>query len=65
MNRREAAIISAYTGILLGSFDAFHEYAEELLNRPVWTHEFGDEKVMNEIQERSEEDFLTIAVSLI
>lgn len=30
MTRREAAIVSAYTGYLIGDFDAMHEYVDSL-----------------------------------
>jgi len=39
MTKREAAIVSAYTGILIGSFSDLHQYIEEIMKRPVWTHE--------------------------
>lgn len=35
MTKREAAIVSAYTGILIGSFSDMHEYVEEKLQRSV------------------------------
>lgn len=62
MTKREAAIISAYTGVLLGSFNAFHEYAEEIMNRPVFTHELADKQVMQKIMDKSRADFLAIEI---
>ena len=41
MTKREAAIVSAYTGVLIGDFDEVHKYIEELLGRPVFTHELA------------------------
>ena len=41
LTRRQAAILSAYTGILFGPFSDFHAYAEEKLGHQVWTHEFA------------------------
>lgn len=62
MNKREGAIISAYTGILIGKFDDFHKYVEEIMNRPVLTHELADEKVFARIKELSKNDFLNIKI---
>lgn len=62
MNKREGAIISAYTGILIGKFDDFHKYVEEIMNRPVLTHELADEKVFTRIKELSKNDFLSLKV---
>lgn len=39
MTKREAAIVSAYTGIMLGKFSDMLGYIEEILGRPVHTHE--------------------------
>lgn len=39
ITKREAAIISAYTGILMGDFNEVHKYIEEVAERPVLTHE--------------------------
>lgn len=60
MNKREAAIISAYTGILLGDFSDFHGYVEEIMGRPVFTHEMGSKEVFDEIKEKAKPDFIKI-----
>lgn len=60
MTKREAAIVSAYTGILIGKFDDMHEYIEEIMQRPVFTHEMPI--IWDEIKERSREDFLNIEI---
>ena len=31
MTKKEAAIVSAYTGVLIGKFDEFHKYAEKAM----------------------------------
>lgn len=62
MTKREAAIVSAYTGFLCGGFDAMHEYVEEIMERPVWTHEMGDAKVAQEIKARAKADFIALEV---
>ena len=64
MTRQEAAIISAYTGIMTGSFSDMHEYVERIMGRPVFTHEMGTKAVMEEIKAKAKPDFLTICSSL-
>ena len=60
MTKREGAIISAYTGILIGNFSAFHEYSEKLLGRPVYTHEFSRESIFKDLKSLSEKDFMDL-----
>ena len=62
MTKREAAIVSAYTGILLGEFGEMHKYIETLFGRPVFTHELGNERIFEEIKTLSKPDFLAINV---
>ncbi len=64
MTRRESAIISAFTGIMAGPFDAFHQYVEKIMGRPVWTHEMADESIMLQIKEKSRDDFVALASSV-
>lgn len=60
MTKQEKLIVSAYTGFLMTNFDDFHEYVEKLLNRPVFTHEFGLDIIINEIKAKSKADFLKL-----
>ena len=62
MNKREAAIVTAYTGRLIGSFSDFHEYVEEVFERPVFTHELGDRRITDKLKELSKPDFISIPV---
>lgn len=62
MTKREAAIVSAYTGILIGNFSDLHKYIEEIMGRPVWTHELGREEIFDQIKNLSKNDFLSISV---
>ena len=62
MTSKEAAIVTAYTGIFVGNFPAFHEYVEKLLNRPVWTHEFANKELMEEIKDKAKNDFISLTV---
>lgn len=58
----QAAIIGAFTGISAGPFSDIHAYAERVLGRPIWTHEFASERVAAELKEAAKEDFLSICV---
>lgn len=63
MTKQEAAIISAYTGILIGDFSEMHKYAELLFKRPVFTHEFGNDKFFHDLKELAKPDFVSMDVS--
>lgn len=63
MTDREKAIVSAYTGVAMltgDKFPIFHKYIEDLLGRPVWTHELADEAIWNEIKVRATDDFIKL-----
>ncbi len=60
MNKREAAIISAYTGVMVGDFGDMHKYIEEILERPVFTHELGSQVIVDLIKKKSKDDLLQI-----
>lgn len=63
MTDREKAIVMAYTGVCMLSGDKFvifHKYVEEIMGRPVFTHEFGIKKISNEIKQRAKADFLEL-----
>ena len=61
MTKKECAIIMAYTGIVMLSgedFSIYHRYIEDIMGRPVWTHELASESVAKEIKEKSRYDRL-------
>ena len=60
MTKREAAIVSAYTGVLIGDFNEMHRYIEEIMGRQVFTHELS--YISDEIIKRSKNDFMNIKV---
>lgn len=60
MTKREAAIVSAYTGYLIGEFSDFHAYAEEIMGRPLFTHEVPS--IAEELKEKSKKDFISIKI---
>lgn len=66
MTDRERAIVMAYTGIIMlngEKFSIFHEYVEEIMGRPVWTHEMGIDLVAEEIKEKAKPDFLELCAN--
>jgi hypothetical protein len=60
ITKEQAAILSAHTGILCGSFSDFHEYVERILGRPVFTHEMGSPEFFKKLKEKSRDDFLLL-----
>jgi hypothetical protein len=59
MTKRESAIMSAITGISFGGplFSPFHQYVEEKLGRPVFTHEMIGEGFWSRLRELAWSDF--------
>ncbi len=62
MTKREAAIISAYTGYLLGDFNDLHAYIEGIMDRPVFTHELGDKTFTDELHDKCKPDFMNLKI---
>lgn len=62
MTKREAAIVSAYTGYMCGNFADMHEYAEKIMGHPIWTHEFGDKQLMEKLREAAKPDFISLVI---
>lgn len=60
LTREQAAIIGAYTGVCCGPFADIHEYAERVLDRPVWTHEFAQQDVADELKAAATADFFDL-----
>jgi hypothetical protein len=60
LTKEQAAIIGAYTGFTAGPFGDIQEYAEKILGRSVWTHEFADRALMEELKAAAKPDFLSI-----
>lgn len=61
MTDREKAIVMAYTGtcMLTGDkFQIFHKYIEDIMKRPVYTHELP--YIADEIRKKSEFDFIAL-----
>lgn len=62
MTKREAAIVSAYTGYLCGDFGELQDYAAEKLGGPVFTHQMGSKEFADKLRELSKEDFVNLTV---
>ena len=56
----QGIIITAYTGVLMCDFAAFHLAVQAKLGRPVWSHEFAVREVADEIKAAFREDFMAI-----
>ena len=53
MNKQEAILVSAFTGFLLTKdFSDVHKFCEDLLGRPIFTHEFAIRTIQEEIREK-------------
>ena len=64
MTKREGAIIGAFTGCLIGDFSDLHKYVEEIMGRPVFTHEMASENISSEIKKQATSDFMAICKEL-
>ena len=62
MNKREAVIVSAYTGFLIGDFNDLHKYIEEILKRPVFTYELPF--LEDEMKRLSKPDFVKLSENI-
>ncbi len=63
MTDKEKAIVMAYTGVTMltgEKFSVFHKYIEDIMQRPVFTHELATELVWEQIKEKSRADFLRL-----
>ena len=60
MTKSEAAIVAAYTGVLIGKFSDMHEYVERKLGHPIWTHQFPEAR--EDIKKKTKEDFVNLEI---
>ena len=64
MTKKECAIIMAYTGCCMLTGEdllIFHKYVDEIMNRPLLTHEIGI--LSDEIKEKSKNDFIKLCIT--
>lgn len=61
MTKQESLVLSAYTGYMLcKDFSEFHNYIEQVMERPVFTHELGDDRFVEELSDKVKPDVLDI-----
>ena len=63
MTDKEKAIVMAHTGICMltgEKFRVFHAYIEDIMGRPVYTHELAIQSISDEIKEKSRDDFIKL-----
>lgn len=60
LTEHQAAVLTAFTGLMIGKFSPFHTYAEQLLGRRILTHEFGDKEMADKLKDLSKDDFLNL-----
>ena len=60
MTKQEKLIVSAYTGILMVDFHELHKFFEEKAGRPIFTHEFANEELVEELKDLVREDFMKL-----
>ena len=66
MTRKEAILLSAYTGFLLvQDFSDVHKFCEDTLGRPIWTHEFADGDVQKEIQDKLRPQIMELVQNIV
>lgn len=58
LTEQQAVIVTGYTGVLIGEFDAFHADLERRAGRPVFMHEMADSGWIKPLYR---DDFLALA----
>ena len=64
MTDKEKAIVMAYTGVCMlagDKFQIFHKYVEDIMGKPIWTHEMG--LLADDIKEKSKADFIALCAN--
>ncbi len=61
LTKEQAIVLSGFTGIVCCKFDLMHKDVEKRLNRPVFTHEFGNEIFVVIVRELYRGDFMKLA----
>ena len=64
MTLQEKLIVSAYTGVLLCDYPAFHGYASRILNKDVSTADFNDPHIWDELKLKVSADFMALSNSV-
>jgi len=61
LTKEQAAWIGAYTGICFGNFSDVHQKVEEVLGRPVFTHELADKEIWQSVRDKMKSEIKLIA----
>ena len=56
MTRKEAIAISAYTEYCFAPFDEVHQFIEEVLGRPVFTHELARDDIWDDVRKNMQKN---------
>jgi len=60
LTRREAAVIGAYTGVLMGCFADLQALGDEVMGRTTWTHDYGSSTFQVRLKAKVRDQFLAI-----
>ena len=60
LTREQAAIIGLYSGVSVGPFEDVHKLAENLLDRPVFTHELANGDVWEKLKALIKPQFIEL-----
>lgn len=60
LTKEQAAIIGVYTGCTCGPFEDIHKKIEDVLERPVCSHEMADKNLMEHVRSMIRDEFLEI-----
>lgn len=60
LTKEQAAIIGCFTGIACGPFSDVHAKAEQIMNRPIFTHEFANKDFWKDLRENVKQEFMDI-----
>jgi hypothetical protein len=60
LTKEQAAIIGLYTGVSCGPFSDVHELAERVAGRPIWTHQFAEKALWEELKTKIKPEFLAL-----
>ena len=60
LTRDQAAIIGLYTGVSAGPFEDVQKLAEDLLERPVFTHELANQHLCEKLKELVKPQFIQL-----
>lgn len=63
MTDREKAIVEAFTGVCMLTGEkrnVFNKYVNEVMGKPIYTHEFAYDYIQEELKEKSKNDFIAL-----